>query len=128
MADYKGKDLEFYNLLIELREELLEDAEMLHETSLSRNKGAGEDMADIGSDNFIQQIGLSVMSEEGRKLKLIEEALVRLKEGTYGTCIDSGEKIEEARLKAIPYAQRCLKAQEEYEEKKAAGLLDETDW
>ena len=126
-VQYKGKQLEQYTALVELRQSLIEDNEMISDVSLNTNKGAGEDMADIGSDNFTQQIGLSLLSDESRKFKLIEAALVRLREGTYGTCIDSGDEIEPARLVAIPYAQRCLKSQEVYEKKKAAGLLEDDE-
>lgn len=43
------------------------------------------------------------------RLKNIREALKRLEEGTYGTCVVCGEKIEDDRLTANPSARTCEK-------------------
>ncbi|MGG3800831.1 TraR/DksA C4-type zinc finger protein [Metabacillus fastidiosus] len=48
-------------------------------------------------------------------LEDVEEALERIKKGTYGICIDTGEEIPYSRLEVLPYAKRTLKAQEEFE-------------
>jgi DnaK suppressor protein len=45
----------------------------------------------------------------------IEEALARLHEGSYGTCADCGIEISEKRLKALPFARRCVACQEKAE-------------
>jgi DnaK suppressor protein len=42
-------------------------------------------------------------------------ALARLDGGTYGVCIDCGEKIAQARLEFRPEAARCLTCQEKFE-------------
>ena len=42
-------------------------------------------------------------------------ALARLADGTFGTCVDCGEKIAEARLEYRPEASRCLACQEKLE-------------
>ncbi len=43
------------------------------------------------------------------KLKDIKKALRRMEEGNYGICEDCNEEIEEARLRASPEAQKCIK-------------------
>ncbi|HEX2495065.1 MAG TPA: TraR/DksA family transcriptional regulator, partial [Steroidobacter sp.] len=48
-------------------------------------------------------------------LRRIDDALTRLTSGTYGDCIDCGQPIPIARLKAEPTAARCLSCQEKYE-------------
>ncbi len=48
-----------------------------------------------------------------------EEALARLEAGSYGLCIDCGEKIAPARLEFRPEAARCLADQEKFEESEA---------
>lgn len=42
------------------------------------------------------------------QLNLVEHALARLDEGTYGTCEICGEMIPTARLEAIPATSRCI--------------------
>jgi DnaK suppressor protein len=43
---------------------------------------------------------------------MIDAALQRIGEGTYGECFECGEKITEARLKALPFAVRCRACEE----------------
>jgi DnaK suppressor protein len=43
------------------------------------------------------------------KLSDVERALVKLDEGTYGTCDSCGEPIGDERLEAIPWAVRCVR-------------------
>lgn len=54
-------------------------------------------------------------SAQARKADALS-ALTRLDEGTYGTCIDCGEKIAKARLEFRPEAARCLACQEKFED------------
>ena len=105
---YRGEKRKRYEQLTELRDQLVEQVAMISGSSLSQDHNAGEDMADIGSDNFLREIGLNVASEEGKKIFLIQDALKALDNGKYGTCIDCKEVIASARLDAIPYAKLCV--------------------
>jgi DnaK suppressor protein len=49
-------------------------------------------------------------------LKKIEEALLRIEQGTYGWCEETGEPIGILRLLARPTAAFCLEAQERREQ------------
>ena len=42
-------------------------------------------------------------------IQKIEGALERLENGTFGTCERCGKPIEKARIKALPYANLCIK-------------------
>ena len=53
------------------------------------------------------QAGLEYQLEE--RLKKVNAALKRIEDGTYGTCIDCGNPIEEKRLRANPIARGCIK-------------------
>lgn len=44
-------------------------------------------------------------------------ALARIDAGTYGVCIDCGQKIDEARLEFRPEAARCLSCQQAFEDR-----------
>lgn len=54
---------------------------------------------------------------EEKELYLIEEALQRMAEGTYGRCLDCGCHINIERLKVLPYAEFCMKCEEQREKK-----------
>jgi DnaK suppressor protein len=49
------------------------------------------------------------------ELEAVERAEARLASGTYGLSVDSGEPIPDARLEAIPTAERTIEEQERYQ-------------
>ena len=81
--------------------------------------GYSQHQADQGTDDFDRRISLEVTSQEFQVLRLIDRALEKITEGTYGICDISGEEIPKARLDAMPYANTTVKAQEQLER----GLL-----
>ncbi len=114
----------FYDALIALRNQIMGQVRNLSATTLTSNKQAGEELADIGSDNFSREIGLAMMTEDGKKLSLIQEALERFANGSFGQCTDCGGKIGDARLRALPHARLCIdcqSTQEAQEQLNAAG-------
>ena len=66
-------------------------------------------MADVGTDNYEQEFTLSLMQNEEGVLGLVEGALERIEEGTYGSCAECTNKIPKTRLNALPYTPYCVK-------------------
>ena len=97
-----------YELLVEIQERLTAQLRALSKTALSDSEKAGEDSADAGSEAFLRETELALLGEEGKRLSLVQSALQRFDEGTYGKCLDCGKTIEPARIDAIPYAQFCM--------------------
>ena len=67
-----------------------------------------KDLADIASDDIDRKMIEALGSQELKRLKLIDSALTRIKQGKYGLCIKCGKKIPQDRLEAIPYALMCI--------------------
>ena len=59
----------------------------------------------------------SIMRNDRALLTEVENALKRLEQGTYGSCIVCGQPIPEKRLEAIPWAARCVKDEEQLEQR-----------
>jgi DnaK suppressor protein len=82
------------------------------DAALSQNRSETSSLpihlADLGSDNFEQELTLSLVGSEKEALDKIELALERIVEGSYGKCEDCGKRIPESRLEAIPYAAVCV--------------------
>ncbi len=80
----------------------------------AREAGPG-DVRD-SSDDATAALGASEALEEGtlvsETLELVEDALARIKDGTYGMCLECDRPIGTARLEAIPWAQYCIADQE----------------
>ena len=65
--------------------------------------------------DFAQEMDFALMEMKAQTLIRIDEALLRVDQGTYGTCDECGQEIAEARLKAVPFALLCLECQEREE-------------
>jgi DnaK suppressor protein len=81
------------------------------QASMENNTRQG-DMADQATGNNEVHIALKLKQTDAKILQAIEEALLRIDKGTYGTCRDCGEPIAEARLNAIPWTRVCITCKE----------------
>jgi len=81
----------------------------------SEASGSGQHQGDAGSDAYDRDFALSVLAKEQDALYEIEQALRRIKSGTYGVCEISELKIPIARLEAIPFARLTVECQGQWE-------------
>jgi len=65
-------------------------------------------MADQGTDAMEREKAFLFASREGRFLYHLNQAVLRIEDGTYGICHGCGELIDEERLDAVPHARLCL--------------------
>ncbi len=73
-----------------------------------------ESAMDVGDQALMdleRELGISLMEMRNRKRQLIDEALTRVAEGTYGVCADCGVEINAKRLEAVPFAKLCVECQ-----------------
>jgi DnaK suppressor protein len=73
------------------------------------------DETDLANNVIQQNVSFSIRSRELQKLRMIEVALQKIEEGTYGLCDDCDEEIEAARLNNQPWANLCIIHAEERE-------------
>jgi DnaK suppressor protein len=108
---------------LEARRDELQGRLGRHETD-GRDTGAGEvqDEIDRVTSEEAKTATLEIGTIEYNSLAQVEEALKRLDDGTYGTCVVCGEPIEPARLRAIPETPYCIRDAEALEkEREQAG-------
>lgn len=77
---------------------------------------SGDDV-DIASDTIDRTLLNSLGEADQRRLTLIDRALDRIRQETYGQCLSCGKQIPEARLEALPYAVLCVECQSKEERK-----------
>nr|WP_299593583.1 TraR/DksA C4-type zinc finger protein [uncultured Tateyamaria sp.] len=68
-----------------------------------KSKGLGEQAIDLEDDEALEGIGLAAQKEA----VLLQTALSRIADGTYGTCQNCGKRISDARLRAVLYTMLC---------------------
>lgn len=71
--------------------------------------------ADMGTDNFDEELDLALLENEQQLLVDIDDALARIKAGTYGRCENCHREIPRERLEALPYARYCIECAEKLE-------------
>lgn len=67
--------------------------------------------AAAASQVFAQQRDLALRDRSDQQLVLVNEALARLDDGTFGMCVRCGQPIAPGRLEALPWAARCIECQ-----------------
>jgi len=119
-----AKKLEFFKkLLLKMKAQINGDIRSMADESQGDQSDKGDvsghamHMADVATDMYDREFNLSLASNDREMLQKIEAALVRINKGTFGLCLKTGKRIPEARLKAVPYAEYCLEAQEEMDRK-----------
>jgi RNA polymerase-binding transcription factor DksA len=98
--------------LLRLRERILRAAVDLVADDLGSGEmtsAAGDQhLADHATDLVDRELDQSLGENADNVIAEIDEALVRIEDGTYGTCAVCGAVIPEERLAAVPYAILCL--------------------
>lgn len=89
--------------------ELEETTFATNQSELTGEMGFDEEYADAGTATFERERDLSLVNNLRDLMERIDKALVKIDEGTYGLCDRCGRPIEKLRLKALPYANLCLK-------------------
>ncbi len=109
------------NRLMELRDTLVDAMNGMTRDTIrnapegSDASGSGQHQGDAGSDAYDRDFALSVLAKEQDALYEIEQALMRIKAGSYGACEISGRKIPTMRLEAIPFARLTVECQADWE-------------
>lgn len=107
--------------LLDLRDSLVDSMSGMTRDTIrnapegSEASGSGMHQGDAGSDAYDRDFALSVLAKEQDAMYEIEQALRRIKGGTYGICEISERKIPITRLEAIPFARLTVECQAQWE-------------
>jgi len=83
---------------------------------------AAADIADRAASSYNKEFLFSQSNNERQLLMMVDGALARIREGSFGECISCGKEINSKRLEAVPWTRHCIECQEKLEQ----GLLEET--
>ena len=90
--------------------------EALYNGSLDDNS-ISADIVDQASSYTDKTVEMKAINRQIKLISKIDQALTRIKDGTYGFCAETGEPIGLKRLIARPVAELCIAAQEKHEKK-----------
>jgi DnaK suppressor protein len=114
---YSSEELaEFEQLILEKLEKANNELKSLKET-LSRVNDESTDITDgnsklleDGADTAEKESLSQLAARQQKFINQLQNALVRIKNGTYGICIDTGKLIAKERLRAVPHTMHSIEA------------------
>ncbi len=101
--------------------ELRHHAQQVSDDQAAALDAAGEDAkesADVSMKDVTQEIALKLGDQESQMVADIDQALLRIEEGSYGVCTRCVKPIDERRLEALPTARYDAECQAAIEDAK----------
>jgi DnaK suppressor protein len=124
------KELQHFkdNLNKEKKRVFDEMGELQHEnlkTSIADQSGENSrysfHLGDTASLAYGREFSMGLAERQQKYLEQIDEALQRIEEGTYGTCLVTGDPISVERLEEVPVAKYSIRGKEILEKRKQKG-------
>ncbi|WP_026953141.1 TraR/DksA family transcriptional regulator [Algoriphagus mannitolivorans] len=107
---------EFEEIILQKLAIAKEELHSLKET-LSKKNDSGTDytastskLLEDGADTLERESMSQLAARQQKFVINLENALVRIKNGTYGICVDTGKLISKERLKAVPHTMHSIEA------------------
>jgi len=102
------------------KNEILEtiDRELQNEIDDIKSENITGDIVDTANTAYDLLVNSKLSEKEQEKLGEIMDALKRVEENIYGSCVVCGNKIEDKRLLAIPEAKKCIVCKSAEEKRK----------
>jgi DnaK suppressor protein len=114
------KRLDYYKKkLLSRRDELVKTITRTEEEGRQADDDPTVDLADKAANSYTKEFLFGQTNTDRAILNMIDEALKRIRNEEYGTCVNCREEMQQKRLEAVPWARHCITCQE----KKEQGLL-----
>jgi DnaK suppressor protein len=119
----KGELEKYRTALEEKRAEIVDALKNREDIAIEKAADAIDEVQLAGE----RELAIRNLDRGSGLLRKVKAALVRVEDGSYGTCMHCDDEISPKRLKAVPWAPFCIKCQElaDRHEFEAAETLDE---
>jgi DnaK suppressor protein len=116
------KKLESFKKRLETRQqELRRMVSRTQQDGRSADEDTAQDIADRAASSYTKEFLFHQSNNDRQLLQMVENALSRIREGSFGECISCGKEINAKRLEAVPWTRHCIECQEKLEQ----GRLEE---
>ncbi|HEV2387602.1 MAG TPA: TraR/DksA C4-type zinc finger protein [Candidatus Acidoferrales bacterium] len=114
------KRLEYFKKKLQAkRDELLRAIARTEEQGRAADEDPTVDLADKAANSYTKEFLFGQTDTDRVTLRLVDEALRRIQQGSYGECLICHEEIQQKRLEAVPWARHCVACQEKFEKGQA---------
>lgn len=116
------KRLETFRKVLEERQQALRrNVSRTELDGRNAEEGIAQDIADRAATSYNKEFLFHQSNSERQLLAMVEGALSRIREGSFGECISCGKEINPKRLEAVPWTRHCIECQEKLER----GMMEE---
>jgi DnaK suppressor protein len=117
------KKLDYFRKRLESRQQdLRRMVSRTQQDGRAADEDTAQDIADRAASSYNKEFLFHQSNNDRQLLQMVEGALSRIREGSFGECISCGKDINPKRLEAVPWTRHCIECQEKLEQ----GLLEET--
>jgi DnaK suppressor protein len=110
------KKIEYFRKKLETRQqELRRMVSRNQQDGRSADDEATQDIADRAASSYNKEFLFSQSNNDRQLLRLVDSALARIHEGSFGECVSCGKDINPKRLEAVPWTSHCIECQEKAE-------------
>jgi|ERR1700722_7325813 len=107
------KSIERFRKTLQSRQlELSKNLAQTQREALTAQHDYGKDEGDRANTSLAREIDLAQKSRDRAVLSVVDAALKRISDGTFGECLNCGQEIKTKRLEAIPWVSYCITCQE----------------
>lgn len=111
------KKIEYFRKKLETRQqELRRMVSRNQQDGRSADDEATQDIADRAASSYTKEFLFSQSNNDRQLLQLVDRALARIHEGSFGQCVSCGKDINPKRLEAVPWTSHCIACQEKAEQ------------
>ncbi len=116
------KKLEQFKKRLETRQqELRRTVSRTEQDGRTTDDDSAQDIADRAASSYNKEFLFHQSNNDRQILAMVEGALSRIREGSFGECMSCGKEINAKRLEAVPWTRHCIECQEKLEK----GVLEE---
>jgi len=103
------------------RQQLLDVLKRLDDETQALDPDSAQDIADRSVLGMSKESLFAQASQQRMVLRMVNGALERISDGSFGLCVSCGDDISARRLEALPWTQYCLRCQEVLEDEHRDG-------
>lgn len=110
------KRLDYYKKKLEARrEELLRIISRTEQEGRQADEDPTVDLADKAANSYTKEFLFGQTHNDRALLQLVDDALQRIKDESFGHCISCESELQQKRLEAVPWTRYCIACQEKQE-------------
>jgi DnaK suppressor protein len=110
------KKLDTFKKRLEERQQTLrKTVSRTEEDGRIADQDSAQDIADRAASSYTKEFLFSQSNNDRQLLQMVETALQRIREGSFGECVSCGNEINAKRLEAVPWTRYCIECQEKLE-------------